>query len=100
MTVLRNSATSIDGQVAPLPQALRNAAIREVEVGREGTAVLRLVPTADDRVPIAGNRSHEALRERPTVSPKGPFVGIDSHVVDPAYAALVRIELDVCSVCG
>src|SRR5215217_1207628 len=87
--------------IAPEPVTrLPDLAVGEVEVGLPRQPIRRLLPAAGDRVAVIAYRRAEALRERLALAPELPLPFCDAHLVDPADAALVGVELEVGPVRG
>src|ERR671917_1503405 len=79
---------------------LPDLTVGEVEIGLPRGPVRCLLPAARDGVAVVADGRGEALRERLALAPELPPPVPDAHLVDPADAAFVGVELEVGPVRG
>src|SRR5262245_47875306 len=74
---------------------IQDSAEYEVEVGRVVSAAFGDLPASGDGVAIVAEGRGAALGERLALPPELPLAVVDTHLVDPADAALVGVQLEV-----
>src|SRR4051812_8112396 len=86
--------TSVIARAVRIRGGLTHACIDEVEVGSPLSVVLDL-PAAVDPVAVVAEAADEALVEGLALARERPLAVADGHLVDPADAAVVGVELEV-----
>jgi hypothetical protein len=79
-------------RIATVPIHLDDSRVRQLEIRFPVRAVSRVLPAADHRASVGGDRCGAALRELRSVAPPPPHVVLQGDFISPRHTTLVKVQ--------